>query len=361
MIPLPQAKRIVVKIGTGVLTSDIGKLDTGRMNTLCRQILKLRDRGIQVLIVSSGAVGLGMNKLQLKNRPQALDRLQACASVGQSILINTWQKGFDLHGITVAQILLTREDLRLHHRHNSILNTFEQLLSSDVIPIVNENDTVSTEEIKFGDNDTLSALVASIVNADILFILSNIPGLIDTRGSGKVLPIIDKINPKIEAMADGTLHKTSVGGMISKLSAAKIAQRAGCGVLIGNGKDEDLFKKIFNGENIGTYFMPSNQPIKSRKRWVAIQNHMNGNLTIDDNTVEAILRSGKSLLASSITRSEGEYEKGDIVSICKKDGSIIAQGQTQIATDTLHRLIQSETHSLATVVIHHNSLVPLNQ
>ena len=305
MIPLEQAKRVVIKLGTGVLTSGIGNLDTARIEALCRQVKALRDRGIDVILVSSGAVGLGMGKLGLEGRPKDLAMLQACASVGQTILINTWQKGFDPHGLTVAQILLTREDLRAKHRHNAVFDTVERLLSNGTVPIVNENDTVSASEIKFGDNDTLSALVASVSNADQLFILSNIPGLIDMKGTGEVVPYVEKMTPEIEAMAQGTTQVTSVGGMVSKLSAAKIAHRAGCGVTIGSGQDSELFNKLLAGESVGTYFAPSNAPIKSHKRWIAIQDHTHGNITIDAGAARALQDSGKSLLAAGITASEG--------------------------------------------------------
>lgn len=247
MSPLSQAKRIVIKLGTGVLTTGIGNLDTERISALCNQVKALRERGIEVILVSSGSIGLGMGKLGLEKRPKDLASLQACAAVGQSILINTWQKGFDPHELTVAQILLTREDLRAKHRHNAVFETVERLLANGTVPIVNENDTVSATEIKFGDNDTLSALVASVTNADLLFILSNIPGLIDMQGSGEVIPVVETITPEIEAMAQGTQQETSVGGMVSKLSAAKIAQRAGCGVIIGSGKDASLFDHLLEG------------------------------------------------------------------------------------------------------------------
>ena len=194
---LAHSKRVVIKLGTGVLTSGIGNLDTARIAALCSQINTLREREIEVIVVSSGAVGLGMGKLLLEKRTKDLATLQACAAVGQSILINNWQQGFDPHGLTVAQILLTREDLRAKHRHNAVFNTIERLLANGIVPIVNENDTVSAAEIKFGDNDTLSALVASVANADMLFILSNIPGLIDMEGTGEVVPIVNAITPEI--------------------------------------------------------------------------------------------------------------------------------------------------------------------
>ena len=353
---LRQAKRIVIKLGTGVLTSGIGKLDTQRIAALCEQVNTLRQRGIEVIIVSSGAVGLGMGKLELTKRPKDLATLQACAAVGQTILINNWQHGFDSHGLTVAQILLTREDLRARHRHNAVFNTVERLLANGAVPIVNENDTVSAAEIKFGDNDTLSALVASVTNADMLFILSNIPGLIDMQGTGEVVPVVESITPAIEAMAQGTNQATSVGGMISKLSAAKIAHRAGCSVLIGSGSDPELFNKLLNGESVGTYFAPSNLPVKSHKRWIAIQDHTHGSVTIDAGAVIAILEHGKSLLAAGIIDYEGDFESGDVIQIRTPEGQDIAHGITNYDMER----ISTETPELEdNVVVHRDYLVLL--
>ncbi len=331
MVPLENARRVVIKIGTGVLTSGIGNLDTDRITVLCRQVAALRQSGIEVVLVSSGSIGLGMGKLGLEARPEDLAQLQACAAVGQSILINTWQAGFDPHRLTVAQILLTREDLRSKHRHNAIFETVERLLASGVIPIVNENDTVSASEIKFGDNDTLSALVASVMCADLLFILSNIPGLIDKQGTGQVIPFVEKISPAIEAMAEGTEQTTSVGGMISKLSAAKIAQRAGCGVLIGSGQDATLFQNLLAGQETGTYFAPNSQPIQADKRWIAIQDKTSGILTVNEHGKRAIDQPGKNLLAADVSLSQGDFSAGDLVHIRNADGQLIAQGLCQVA------------------------------
>lgn len=356
MVPLSQAKRVVIKLGTGVLTSGIGQLDVARIEALCQAVNQLRQRGIEVIIVSSGAVGLGMGKLALKKRPRDLASLQACAAVGQSILINTWQQGFDPHGLTVAQILLTREDLRARHRHNAVFNTIERLLAKGVVPIVNENDTVSAAEIKFGDNDTLSALVASVANADLLFILSNIPGLMDLQGSGAVVPRVGTITPEIEAMAQGTRQATSVGGMISKLSAAKIAQRAGCGVLIGSGQDAELFQKLLAGDSVGTYFEPSHLPVKSHKRWIAIQDHTHGSIVIDAGAQAAILEHGKSLLAAGITDCTDDFHAGDIVQICAADGKILAHGMVSYDRD---RIVSNAPALENNVVVHRDHLVLL--
>lgn len=353
MSPLSQAKRIVIKLGTGVLTSGIGNLDTERISVLCGQVAALRERGIEVILVSSGAIGLGMGKLGLEKRPKDLASLQACAAIGQSILINTWQKGFDPHRLTVAQILLTREDLRGRNRHNAVFNTVERLLAKGTVPIVNENDTVSAAEIKFGDNDTLSALVASVTNADMLFILSNIPGLIDMAGSGEVVSHVEKITAEIEAMAQGTSTETSVGGMVSKLSAAKIAHRAGCGVIIGSGKDETLFDRLLGGEAVGTYFLPSEEPVKSHKRWIAIQDHTYGTIHVDEGATRAILQNGKSLLAAGITGSSGDFHTGDVVQVCNPAGEPIAQGIVDIDMDRL------DAKTDPNPVIHRDSLVLL--
>lgn len=339
MIPLQTAKRVVIKLGTGVLTSGIGELDTARIEAHCRQVQLLRERGTEVIVVSSGAVGLGMGQLGLKTRPTDLATLQACAAVGQGILTNIWQKCFDPYGIITAQILLTREDLRSKRRHNAVSMTIERLLAHGVVPIVNENDTVSAAEIKFGDNDTLSALVGSVARADLLFILSNIPGLIDMEGTGEVVHHIDKITPEIEALAQGTNQVTSVGGMVSKLSAAKIATRAGCGVFIGSGQDGELFSKLLEEQIIGSYFTPHKVPIKSHKRWIAIQDHTHGTLTVDAGAAKALIESGKSLLAPGIISCEGNFDAGDVVSICDPQGKDIAHGTVNLDTSELTAIL----------------------
>ncbi len=365
---LKQAKRVVIKLGTGVLTQGIGKLDTNRIEVLCHQVKQLRNRGIEVILVSSGAIGLGMGKLGMTTRPKELATLQACASVGQSILINIWQKCFDPHELTVAQILLTREDLRARHRHNAVCSTIDRLLENGLVPIVNENDSVSAAEIKFGDNDTLSALVASLTRSNLLFILSNIPGLIDMKGTGEVVPFVEKITPEIEAMAQGTSHVTSVGGMVSKLSAAKIARRAGCGVIIGYGEDQELFEKAWNGESVGTFFAPSDEPMKSKKRWIAIQGHTYGKVIVDQGAYDAIKHSDKSLLVAGIKNFEGNFEHGDMVAIQNEDGKAFAHGLIEIEGTELKRIIGLQPDLFKTevlkmsssVVIHRDNLVLLD-
>lgn len=254
---LDPIKRVIIKIGTGLLTAEIGQVNPQRIQMIADQIMLLYNRGIEIVIVSSGAIGLGMGQLHLKKRPTDLATLQACAAIGQTILIENWQKAFDIHNISVAQLLLTRGDMQLgKERQLPIKNTLEKLMHLKIIPIVNENDSVSTEEITFGDNDVLSAMVAKFAQGDLLIILSTIPGLIDLKGSGKVIPIVEKITNKIEKMAEGTKNTTAVGGMRSKIEAAKIAIDSGCGVFIMDGTDPNSIKKLISNELHGTFFVP---------------------------------------------------------------------------------------------------------
>ena len=209
------ARRMVVKLGTNLLTSGDGHMNEQRVRAFCAQVAHLRKKDIQVILVSSGAVGLGMGKLGLKKRPRAIEKLQACAAVGQSTLTQTWQKHFEPFGLVVGQILLTRDDVRGRKRHVAIMNTLETLLSEGIIPIINENDSVSAEEleIKFGDNDILSALVASLTKSEVLAILTTVPGLLDLNDNRRLIPIVETITPEIEALAGGTSSETSIGGI----------------------------------------------------------------------------------------------------------------------------------------------------
>ena len=252
--PQPSSRRAVIKLGTRLLTSRIGQLNTSRIHKICIQVAQLQAQKHAVIIVSSGAVGLGMGALGLKQRPTKLSSLQKCASVGQSILIETWQKGFSPLGLTAAQLLLTREDVSTPSRYTSLKALIEELLDEGIIPIVNENDSVSTEEITFGDNDVLSALVARAAGARLLLILSTVEGLIDRAGTGRCVEVVKKITPEIEAMASGPESMATVGGMITKVQAAKIATSAGCTVFLGSGSRPQIISQAFNGTATGTWF-----------------------------------------------------------------------------------------------------------
>ncbi len=325
-------RRVVVKLGTGVLTTGIGQLDTARIAAVCAEIAALRARGTEVIVVSSGAVGLGMGSLGLAKKPKEIAKKQACAAIGQSRLMQTWQAGFAPHQLTVAQVLLTHEDIRGRERYLGVKETLRQLIAYDTIPVINENDTVSAAEIKFGDNDTLSAMVASLVEADLLVILSTAPGLIDMKGTKEIVPVVERITPEIEAMAGGTTSETATGGMISKISAAKLATRAGCGVFIASGAEPEILAKLLAGRGPGTFFVPSGIPLDAKKRWLAYFQRPTGTLVVNACAIPVLREEGRSLLAVGVTGARGEFAAGDVVNIAGPDGTVIARGKTGFAS-----------------------------
>ncbi len=364
---LAAPKRVVVKLGTGVLTHGIGQLNTERIGALAAGIAGLRAAGTEVIVVSSGAVGLGMGRLALKKKPSEVSRKQACAAIGQSLLMQTWQRAFDPQGLAVAQVLLTHEDLRSRARHLGVKACLEELIRYGVVPIINENDTVSAAEIKFGDNDTLSAMVAGMMDADQLVILSTAPGLIDMKGTGKIVPVVPRITPEIEAMAGGTTDVTATGGMISKISAAKVALRAGCGVFIASGAEPDILARLFAGDNPGTYFVPAGVPLESRKRWIAYYQRPVGAVVVNANAVPALREQGRSLLAIGVTGVQGRFAAGDVVNILGPDGALLARGESGFDEDEVVAMAGKTTDELRPLfpsrkrleIVHRDKLVVL--
>jgi glutamate 5-kinase len=360
-------RRLVVKLGTGVLTSGVGRLDQARIAAVCAELAALRAAGTEVLVVSSGAVGLGMGALGLERRPREVARKQACAAIGQSRLMQVWQAGLDPHGLTAAQVLLTHEDLRARARFLGVQATLRQLIAYGTIPVINENDTVSAAEIKFGDNDTLSALVASLIQADHLVILSTAPGLIDLRGTGQIVPVVERITPEIEAMAGGTTSETAVGGMVSKISAARLATRAGCGVFIASGAEPRILARLLSGQGPGTFFVPSGLPLEARKRWLAHFQRPGGTLRVNARAIPALRERGSSLLAVGVTGAEGEFAAGDIVNIAGPDGHVFARGKAGFSREEIGGLAGRQGDELARLypgrrrleVVHRNDLVVL--
>jgi glutamate 5-kinase len=363
-------RRVVVKLGTGVLTSGIGELNTERIASVCAQLAALRASGTEVIVVSSGAVGLGMGRLQLVKKPKDVSKKQACAAVGQSLLMQTWQRGFDQHGITVAQVLLTHDDLRVRSRYLGVKEALQRLIDYRTIPIINENDTVSAAEIKFGDNDTLSAMVASLTEAQYLVILSTAPGLIDMQGTKEIIPVVEKITPEIEAMAGGTTSETATGGMISKISAAKLATKAGCGVFIASGAEPDILAKLFRGIGPGTFFVPSGLPMDSKKRWLAYFQRPTGTIFVNACAVPVLKEQGRSLLAIGVTGSRGEFTAGDVVNIAlDSDGAQrpFARGKTAFGSEEISAIVGKTSDDLRPLfparkrleVVHRNDLVLL--
>ncbi len=328
MKPFAQPKRIVIKLGTGVLTTGIGKLDTARIAALSSEVAAFRARGIEVIVVSSGAVGLGMGRLGLEKKPRDISKKQACAAVGQSLLMQYWQDGLDPHGLTAAQVLLTHDDLRGRQRYLGVKDCLETLIDYGTIPVINENDTVSASEIKFGDNDTLSAMVASLTGAQHLFIISTAPGLIDMKGTGKIVPVVQKITPEIEAMAGGTTSETATGGMVSKISAAKLAVKSGCGVFIASGAEPEIMHRLLAGTGPGTFFVPSGIPMDSKKRWLAYFQRPTCSISVKADAIPALREQGRSLLAVGVTGAKGIFAAGEIVNVLAPDDTVIARGKT---------------------------------
>ena len=339
---MKDAKRVVVKIGTGVLTRDVGKLDAARMKALCAQVARLKKAGKEVALVSSGAVGLGMGKLGLKSRPKQISTVQTCAAVGQGILIDTWSKLFDKHGITTAQLLLTKDDVDIKHRHKAMSALLDEILKDGIVPIINENDSVSASElnIKFGDNDVLSSLVSTLIKADCLVILSTAPGLLDMTGDGSMIKKVEKIDSRINAMASGTTSATAVGGMITKLRAAKIATSFGCGVYIASGARENVLDEIFSGKNPGTFFVPAKKKAGAKKRWLAYFGKTAGKLFIDEGAEIAIRNKGSSLLVAGVKNLEGSFKAGDLVeAVSAGTKEVAARGLAYISSEEMRPLI----------------------
>jgi glutamate 5-kinase len=333
------ARRIVIKIGTHSLTGPRGSFQTERIRDLCAQVSGLRDKGIEVIVISSGAVGMGVGCLGLPNRPTDLTGLQACAAIGQSRLMEAWQAALGQFDITAAQVLLTREDVRGRRRHLAVRNTLERLLSYGVVPVINENDTVSADEIKFGDNDVLSALVASLLKADLLVMLSTIPGLMEQQGKGALIPVVEAITDDIREMAGDSESEHATGGMVSKIEAAQLATRSGCGVFIGNATEPDILNKIHDGNAPGTFFMPQALSLAARKRWIAFFEKPSGSVHLDQGAVEAVLERNSSLLAKGITGCEGDFEEGSVVTLHAPSGAILGRGIVAYDAHTLSGIL----------------------
>jgi len=325
---LQNANRMVIKLGTGVLTDARNHPDLCQMEQLVGQIVELRKQNKEVVIVSSGAVGAGMGSMGWDRRPKTLADLQACAAVGQTRLMHTYSDLFSKHGLSVGQVLLTHADLKHHERHLNARNTLTALLDRDFIPIVNENDAVSFTELKFGDNDTLSALVASLIPVELLVILTTAEGLIQNFGKpdAKRISEVERIDDSITAMAQGTTSVTATGGMTTKIEAAKIAVRSGIPLFIGSGRNPTILKDMIQGKDVGTVFLPSKKGLKGRKRWIAFFHKPKGALSVDKGAKLALRENGRSLLPKGVIGIEGTFLSGEVVRILDEEGTEFARG-----------------------------------
>lgn len=353
---LKNATRIVVKLGTGVLTDSRKRPDLTQMKQLVEQIAHQCQDGKEVLLVSSGAVGAGMGVLGHTRRPSELAELQACAAIGQSRLMATYEELFSAFDLAVAQILLTHDDLEHHERHLNARNTLITLLRHGIVPIINENDVVSSTELRFGDNDMLSALVASLLPADLLVILTTVDGVLQNFGKtdSKTIPLVDRIDSALENIAGGTDSATAVGGMASKIQAAKIVMRSGIPLVIASGKKKGALGRVLAGQDEGTLFVPQTSRLQSRKRWIAFFHHPKGALFVDAGARKALRENGKSLLPPGIARCEGEFDAGEVVRICDADGTEFARGIAGFGSNEI------QTGALKRVeVVHRDDLVIL--
>lgn len=336
------AQKIVVKVGTSTLTHKNGKLNLEQIERLVRQLSDLRNQGKDVVLVSSGAIGAGMGKLNLEQRPKTIPEKQAVAAVGQGILLHIYEKMFSEYGQATAQLLLTKADLEHRQRFLNGRNTLLTLLKFGVIPIVNENDTVAFEEIKFGDNDTLAALVGTLIDADLILLLTDIDGFYDgdprKNKNAKRISVVETINEEIEGLAGNVGSKFGSGGMITKITAARIAVNAGIPLMIGHGAEDNILRRLTSGEDVGTLFLPVEMKPHLRKSWIAFGSHVGGRIIIDDGAKEALLHKGKSLLPSGVTAVEGDFSAGAVVQIVDLQGKEFARGITNYSWIELNRI-----------------------
>jgi len=337
------AKRIVVKVGSGVLTEDNG-LNLKALRSISRQICQLADRGLEIILVSSGAMASGIKKIGLSKRPDEIPKRQAIAAVGQAGLIMEYEKSFARYNKKVAQILLTSDDLVNRKRYLNARNTLCTLLSWQVIPIINENDTVVVEEIKFGDNDNLAAMITLLMDADILINLTDIDGLYtkDPRKNkdAELIPVVTTIKKDIEKYATDIPGPLGTGGMLSKIIAAKKVTAAGIPMLIAGGEKHDILIKLFAGKEHGTFFIPKKEKLANRKCWIAFTLKPKGTIMIDNGAAAAILKSGKSLLPSGIVRVDGEFSVGAAVEFRRESNNeILGTGLVNYCTSDIRKIM----------------------
>lgn len=368
---LPQ-QRLVVKVGSGLLRATHGGLREDVVRHLVQQLSTLRRQGYDVLLVSSGAIALGIQSLGQPRMPRTMGYQQAAAAIGQSQLIWTYERLFNAAGQKVAQILLTHEDIRHRSRYLNARHTLLTLLHYGIIPVINENDTVSVAEIRFGDNDTLSAMVCNLIDADLLIILTDLDGLYtaDPRlhVDATLIPQVEKIDSRIEAMAGTSTHRTGRGGMKSKIQAAKVACASGIHTYIANGLHPDTVLRILAGENVGTHILaPPSARLSSRKRWIGYALKAKGEIVVDEGAKQALTTGGRSLLPSGIIDVSGHFRFGDAVSCVDAKAQHFAQGLVNYDTTELLAIKGQHTSQIAEIlgykaydeVIHRDNLVLL--
>jgi glutamate 5-kinase len=349
-----RADTVVIKVGTNVLADATGRLDRHRIQSLADQLHRVRSGGRKVVLVTSGAIGAGVGKLGLSKRPADLPQLQACAAVGQTALMQLYQESLAPHGIQTAQILLTAGDFDSRGRYLNVRNTIRTLFEYGALPVINENDTVSVAEIKFGDNDHLAAMVTNLLRAPLLVLLTNVNGLYSddpgTNPDARLLATVPIIDKSVTELAAATQSTLGTGGMRSKLRAARLATAAGESVIMANGSLDGILDRVFAAEPVGTLFLPHGDDVPAWKRWVGFTARPKGSLRVDAGARRALVEQGKSLLPVGVTAVEGEFGKGDVVSILDASGVEIARGLTNYSSEDAARLRGKPTEQIASLL-----------
>lgn len=369
---IAEAKRVVVKVGTSTITYSNGKINYEKIEKLARIMTDLQNQGKEMILVSSGAGAAGVGRLGLDAKPSTIPGKQACAAVGQGILMHIYERLFGEYGQVVAQVLLTKADMVNRHSYANARNALQKMISWGVIPIINENDVVAIDEFKIGDNDNLSALVASLADADLDILLSDIDGLYTanpkTHPEAKLVSVVEEVTPAIEATAGGVGSKNATGGMLTKLQAAKNAMSAGIALVIANGENLEILRRIMKGEPVGTLFVPRENHLRFRNQWLAFGSKISGQLIVDDGLAKALRQKGScSILPVGITRVEGNFDSGDTVSVLDQEGHELARGMTNYSAEDLELIKGCKTGQIEEKigykhydeVIHRDNLVIL--
>jgi len=367
----PKARRLVVKVGTGLVASPGAGLDPVRIRRLADDLSRVVAAEKEVVLVSSGAIASGMARLGLTERPRSIPEKQAAAAVGQSALMWHYEQAFARHGLKVAQVLLTQEDISHRARYLNARNTLLALLGFGVLPIVNENDTVAVEEIKVGDNDNLSALVAHLIDADLLVLLTDVDGLYtgDPRRdpSARRIEVVETLTEEIQRLAQDASETVSVGGMSTKLQAGQKAMASGIPMVIASGEEAHVLPRLLRGEPVGTIFLPKADRLGARKRWLAFAVPPQGRLIVDTGAKRALAERGKSLLPSGVVEVEGEFQAGELVVLASADGKEFARGLTNYDAEEIRRIRGAKTTAIEGIlgykrldeVIHRDNLAVL--
>lgn len=356
---LKKAKRIVIKVGTSTITYANGKRNFSQIDRLAREISDLQNQGKEMILVTSGAVAVGVDRMGLPGKPKTIPGKQAAAAVGQGVLMHTYEKFFADYGQIVAQVLITKTEAIDRHRYTNTRNTFMELMRQRVIPIVNENDVVALDELKIGDNDNMSALVAGIVDADLVIILSDVDGLYtanpQTHPDAVIVPEVAEITPEIEASAGGVGSARGTGGMATKIQAAKAATSSGIHLVIASGTEKNAITRVLQGEELGTLFVSRENRLQFRKRWLAFGAKIAGSIVVDDGCAKAIRKAGGcSILPAGLFTVQGEFLPGSTVSVIDKDAHELARGLVHYSSAELEQIKGCNSGEIANILGHKN-------